>query len=163
MRQYDFEDEPFVVIERHGGGAGSFLAGLAIGAGIALLFAPQSGAETRREIGRRARRVRRAAEGVVGDVTDSVVDRFQAARAEVEERIESARHAIELKKEQVQRAMEAGRAAAQQARDDLERRIAETKAAYEAGADVARSARGGAATGTTAARRARAVAADDEG
>ena len=162
MRQYDFEDEPFVVIERHGGGAGSFLAGLAIGAGIALLFAPQSGAETRREIGRRARRVRRAAEGVVGDVTDSVVDRFQAARAEVEERIESARHAIELKKEQVQRAMEAGRAAAQQAREDLERRIAETKAAYEAGAQVARSARGGAA-GATGAARARALAADDEG
>jgi hypothetical protein len=35
--------------------------------------------------------------------------------------------------------MEAGRAAAQQARDELERRIAETKAAYNAGAEVARS------------------------
>jgi hypothetical protein len=35
--------------------------------------------------------------------------------------------------------MEAGRAAAQQARDDLERRIAETKAAYRAGAEVARA------------------------
>jgi hypothetical protein len=35
--------------------------------------------------------------------------------------------------------MEAGRAAAQQARDELERRIAETKAAYNAGVDVARS------------------------
>jgi hypothetical protein len=39
----------------------------------------------------------------------------------------------------VSRAMEAGRAAAQQARDELERRIAETKAAYNAGVDVARS------------------------
>jgi len=36
-----------------------------------------------------------------------------------------------MKKEQVQRAMEAGRAAAQQAREELERRIAETKAAYQ--------------------------------
>jgi hypothetical protein len=43
------------------------------------------------------------------------------------------------KKEQVHRAMEAGRAAAQEARDELERRIAETKAAYKAGAAVARS------------------------
>jgi hypothetical protein len=36
--------------------------------------------------------------------------------------------------------MEAGRAAAQQARDDLERRIADTKAAYQAGTDAARAA-----------------------
>ena len=37
--------------------------------------------------------------------------------------------------------MEAGREAAQQARSDLERRLAETKAAYNAGADVARAGR----------------------
>jgi hypothetical protein len=38
--------------------------------------------------------------------------------------------------------MEAGREAAHQARGDLERRLAETKAAYNAGADVARAANG---------------------
>ena len=53
--------------------------------------------------------------------------------------IDTARQAIDLKKRQVSRAMEAGRAAAQEARDELERRIAETKAAYNAGVDVARS------------------------
>ena len=37
--------------------------------------------------------------------------------------------------------MEAGREAAHQARTDLERRLAETKAAYNAGADVARAGR----------------------
>jgi hypothetical protein len=37
--------------------------------------------------------------------------------------------------------MEAGREAALQAREDLERRLAETKAAYAAGADVAHSGR----------------------
>jgi hypothetical protein len=49
--------------------------------------------------------------------------------------------------------MEAGRVAAQQARADLERRIAETKAAYQAGGDVARTGRttaGGSATTGTA-------------
>jgi hypothetical protein len=40
-----------------------------------------------------------------------------------------------MKKEQVQRAMEAGRAAAQQAREELERRIADTKAAYQTAGD----------------------------
>ena len=51
--------------------------------------------------------------------------------------------------------MEAGRAAAQQARDELERRIAETKAAYNAGVDVARS-------GSAALPRAADVDPDDE-
>ncbi|NUO94851.1 MAG: hypothetical protein HOQ14_10230, partial [Gemmatimonadaceae bacterium] len=52
------------------------------------------------------------------------------------------RSAIETKRAQVARAMEAGREAAQQARGDLERRLAETKAAYNAGAEVARAANG---------------------
>ena len=43
-----------------------------------------------------------------------------------------------MKRQQVQRAMEAGKAAAQEAREELEQRIAETKASYRAGAAVAR-------------------------
>ena len=56
-------------------------------------------------------------------------------------KIDAARDAIETKREQVQRAVDAGREAAHQARADLERRLAETKAAYNAGAQVARDAR----------------------
>jgi gas vesicle protein len=131
-RPYDFDDdEPFVVIEKQSGTLSSFFVGVAIGAGVALLFAPQSGERTRRGLRRRARRAERAARQVATDVTDTVVDTFHDARRRVEEQIDTARQAIEVKKEQVQRAMEAGRAAAQQAREDLERRIAETKAAYQ--------------------------------
>jgi gas vesicle protein len=141
-RPYDFDDEePYVVIEKQSGTLSSFLVGLAIGAGVALLFAPQSGARTRRGIQRRARRAQRAARQVANDVTDTVVDTFQDARRRVEERIDTARQAIEVKKEQVHRAMEAGRAAAQQAREELERRIAETKASYQSTASAARPAR----------------------
>ena len=68
-----------------------------------------------------------------------VSDTFDQARDRVEHGIDNARQAIDLKKRQVTRAMEAGRAAAQQAREELERRIAETKAAYNAGVDVART------------------------
>ena len=144
MRRVDYDDEPAVIIERHSGGVGSFLLGIAIGAAAALLLAPQSGAETRRDIRRRARRAQRAAEDIAGDITTRVNDTFEHARDRVEHGIDTARQAIDLKKRQVSRAMEAGRAAAQQARDELERRIAETKAAYNAGVDVAR-------TGTSAA------------
>src|SRR5690242_13684506 len=131
-RSYDFDDEePYVVIEKQSGTLSSFFVGLAIGAGIALLFAPQSGVRTRRGLQRRARRAQRAARQVANDVADTVADTFQDARRRVEEKIDTARQAIEVKKEQVHRAMEAGRAAAQQAREELERRIAETKASYQ--------------------------------
>jgi gas vesicle protein len=139
MRRSDYDDEPAVIIERHSGGVGSFLIGVAIGAAAALLLAPQSGAATRRELRRSARRAKRAAHDVASDIGGRVTDTFDQARGRVETGIDTARQAIELKKRQVTRAMEAGRAAAQQARDELERRIAETKAAYNAGADVARA------------------------
>jgi gas vesicle protein len=143
MSRYQFdEDQPYVVIERHSdAGVGPFLLGLALGAGAALVLAPRSGAATRRDIKRRALRVRRAAEHVATDVTDTVVDTFQDARRRVEDQIDSARHVIDIKRQQVQRAMEAGRAAAQEAREELEQRIAETKAAYNAGGAVARAGR----------------------
>jgi gas vesicle protein len=139
--RHDEHDEPYIVIEKHSAGVSDFLLGALIGAGVALLFAPRSGRETRRDISRRARaaqdRVRDVAEGM----TEQVVDTFEGARSRIEEQLETARSAIVAKKDQVSRAMEAGREAAHQARTDLEKRLAETKAAYNAGAEVARSGR----------------------
>lgn len=147
MRFSNHDDEPVVVIEQHSNDLGSLLIGLAIGAGVALLFAPQSGQQTRGAIRRRARRATDAVRDVADEVTGQVVESYESARARVEEQIDSARTAIETKKYQVTRAVEAGREAAEQARGDLERRLAETKAAYNAGAEVARG-RGTARDGT---------------
>lgn len=141
MRYQDPEDHPYIVIEKHSSGVGNLLLGVVIGAGVALLFAPRSGEATRSDIKRRARRAGDAAREVAEGVTDSVADTFETARSRVERQIESARSAIEFKKRQVTRAMDAGRVAAQEARGDLERRLAETKAAYNAGAEVAREGR----------------------
>jgi gas vesicle protein len=142
MSRYEFDDdEPLVVIEKHEPGIGPFLMGLAIGAGVALLVAPRSGAATRRRITRRARRVQRAAEQMANDVTAGVAGTFQDARRRVEEQIDSARQAIDLKRQQMRRAMDAGRSAAQEARDELEQRIAERKMAYQTGATVAGNGR----------------------
>jgi gas vesicle protein len=144
MSRYDVDDDDrVVVIEQHSAGVTPFLVGMALGAGLALLFAPSSGTETRRQIRKRALRVRRAAEQVATDVTDSVSETFHEARRRVEERIDSARDALDLKRRQVQRAVEAGRAAAHDAREELEQRIAETKAAYN-GPAAAERARGAA-------------------
>ena len=141
MDEYEFYDddepylvdEPYVIVERErvGSGAGSLLLGLAVGAGLALLLAPQTGEETRRSIARRARRASEAAQDFVGDVSGTVADKFQEVRASVEERIEATLDTVDRKRRQVGNAFDAGRAAARQARGELEQRIAESKAAYK--------------------------------
>jgi len=134
---YDDDDEPYVlrepylIVERREPGVGTFLVGLALGAGVALLLAPQSGEETRREIARRARRAQDAAQDFVEDVSGTVADKFQEVRATVEERIEATLGAVDDKKRRVSNAFHAGRAAAREARGELEQRIAESKAAYK--------------------------------
>lgn len=132
MSGYDWDDEgPYVVIERNEPGVGAFVLGIAVGAGLALLFAPRTGEETRRELQRRARKVGDQAQDFVAEVSDTVTQRFHDARASVENRIDSAKQAVDIKRRQVTNAVGAGRAAAQQARVELEQRIAETKAAYK--------------------------------
>jgi len=127
-----YAERPYVIVERDGGaGIGPLLLGLALGAGVALLFAPQSGEETRRAVARRARRAQDAAQGFVEDVSGTVADKFKQVRATVEERIDATFEAVDAKKRQVTSAVEAGRAAARQTRGELEHRIAERKAAYK--------------------------------
>lgn len=134
MTDFELDDEgPYVVIERSEPGIGTFVIGLAIGAGLALLFAPRTGEETRRDLQRRARKVGDQAQGLVSEVTESVSNTLSAAKGRVESSIDSTRNAVELKRRQVTNAVDAGRAAAQQARVELEQRIAETKAAYKEG------------------------------
>lgn len=52
--------------------AGAFLLGGLIGAGIALLYAPKSGRETRRDISRAAKNIKRDAVELVEDTIQSV-------------------------------------------------------------------------------------------
>ena len=70
--EYD-DDEPYVIIEKNNGSVGSFLIGLAVGAGVALLLAPSSGRDLRDDLGRR---IRRAAPDLddpfTGDAADSI-------------------------------------------------------------------------------------------
>ena len=141
MDEYDYYDEdepypyvveePYVIVERHGNGVGSLFLGLALGAGLALILAPQSGEETRRAIARRARRAQEVAQDFVEDVSGTVAEKFQEVRGSVEERIEATLDTVDRKRRQVSNAFDAGRAAAREARGELEQRIAESKAAYK--------------------------------
>ena len=129
MRDYDFEGEPFVVIERPEPGIGTLLLGVAIGAGIALLLAPRSGADTRRMIGHRARRTGDRVRDAATDVADNVASQVNQVHDQVTERVWAARDAVRRGQDHVLDAVDAGRFAAVEARSELERKIAENKAA----------------------------------
>jgi len=126
----DHDDVPYIVIEREGsGGLGSFILGALVGAGLALLFAPQSGEETQEEIRARALKLKGVAQDRVREAQDSLEHRLSAARENVQSRVESVRDAVD-----------AGRKAAVEARDDLEKKLERSKAAYRAGIEAAREA-----------------------
>jgi gas vesicle protein len=137
-RDHRDEDEEETTASRRSPGVGTFLAGLAIGAGLALLLAPQSGDELRRRIRRTARRAQHAAEDMARDATERAQEIAQdvkgraedivtEARHELQTRVGDARHALGRRKRELTRAVDAGRVAAREARETFERRIAEKR------------------------------------
>jgi gas vesicle protein len=78
---------------RMGSLAASFLVGAILGAGVALLLAPASGVETRRKLGKTARRWRDEARDSFDDAIDSFEDLKDEARTVVEEGREAIRRA----------------------------------------------------------------------
>lgn len=126
----DRDDVPYIIIERGGGGQfGSFVVGALVGAGLALLFAPQSGEETQEEIMEHARKLRDTAEA-----------RVREAQKQLEERLEVAREGVQSRIEDVRGAVDTGRKAAGEAREELERKLEASKTAYRAGVAAAREA-----------------------
>jgi gas vesicle protein len=132
MRRREFnEDIPYIVVERHEEtGIASFLWGALLGAGIALLFAPRSGRDTRENITQRALRLKDAAEDTVRTMQESVTGAVDNVRSQVGGGVQRARTAID-----------AGRSAARESRAEMERRIREARAGFESGARAARSGR----------------------
>ena len=124
-RDWDDDDQIIIVDENESSGFSAFLLGAAIGAGLALIFAPQTGAETRESLKRQAKKAGEATKRASEKVSDALAQ----AKADLESRIDHARSTLDLKKLQVSRAVDAGREAARAAREDLERRMAEQRTA----------------------------------
>jgi gas vesicle protein len=132
MRRRPFnEDVPYIVVERQDDAPlAPFLWGALIGAGIALLFAPRAGRDTRETITQGALRLKEAAEDTVRTVQESVTGAVDNVRTQVGGGVHRARSAID-----------AGRSAARESRADMERRIREARAGFESGARAARAGR----------------------
>ncbi len=129
-------DQPVVIVERSEGGLGGFLLGLAVGAGIALLWAPKTGEETRRQLKNTGRRLQAAASEKAEDLQEVLSGGYERTRDRIDEGLDSARQTLDEKREKARDAFDAGKSAVKSARSELERRLSESKAARAtAGAD----------------------------
>jgi gas vesicle protein len=66
--------------EEYGGKAVWFMAGIAIGATVALLYAPATGEDTRRHLARKAQRGRDALADSSGDLIDRGREMYERGR-----------------------------------------------------------------------------------
>jgi gas vesicle protein len=78
----------------------AFLGGAMVGAMVGILFAPKSGAETRRTI-----------KDYADKTEDEIIEKAKEARAALDETIERGKHYMEEKKADVEAAVKAGREA----------------------------------------------------
>ena len=79
-------EERVVFVERDSGGGGFrwFVIGAALGAGLGILFAPRSGARTRRDLSRRLGNLKEQAE----EQFESLADGIEAGAEQIRKRVD---------------------------------------------------------------------------
>jgi len=97
------------------------VAGGIIGAGMALLFAPQSGERTRRDIYRGAKRVRARAEDTVEDLKDSISDLVETIGDKTDDLLEKGKDVAGSARKDLVRLIEEGASRLEKFRTKLSR------------------------------------------
>jgi gas vesicle protein len=84
-------ENPYLNEESRSGASGmsGFMLGAIVGAGVALLFAPAAGTDTRRKLGETAKRLGSAARDKVQEVGSAARDKVQEGREQLQERFGS--------------------------------------------------------------------------
>ncbi len=117
------DEREVIVVEQGGGGLKWLVLGAAVGAGLALLFAPRSGRETRRDLARGLQNLR--------DMADETIDELRGEQGDEEKTLRSmvdgggAYDDADADSEPVRRKE---RPSGVSARDELERRLAAARA-----------------------------------
>lgn len=100
-------------------GAMLVLVGAILGAGAALLLAPQLGSKTRRDLSRVARKTSRKLEGVAAEVVGSVAGMVDAVEETAEEFLEKGKDLTKESREAVLNALNEGQERLGRQRDRL--------------------------------------------
>jgi gas vesicle protein len=128
------EDREVMVVESDGmSGFKWFVVGAAIGAGVALLFAPQSGERTRRDLTRRGKKLKHRAQETLEEFADEVQTRGRDLKESVEEFADDVMDEVKEKRRTVERSADR---AVSSARDEMERRLTEARSRARAAAGV---------------------------
>lgn len=122
-------ESPRVVVVERGSGLGAFLWGALLGAGVALLLAPRTGAETRRLLRVKGKELLDAASEKAEELRELMSEGYERSKARVEESLDTARRAVDERRDAARDVVDASRAAAHSAREELERRLTEARAA----------------------------------
>jgi len=88
--------------------AGAFLIGGVIGAAVALLYAPKSGRETRKDIARTAKKVKKETVHLVEDAIDSINDFAGDVKDKVSDIIDQGKDLSESAKKEILKNLEDG-------------------------------------------------------
>jgi gas vesicle protein len=116
------DDRDVTVIEADSGsGLKWFVLGAAIGAGLGILFAPQAGERTRRDLARRGRKLRAEAEDKFEDLADDLKVRGKRIKETVSDFADDVADEVTEGKRKLERT-------ALTAREELERRLADARA-----------------------------------
>ena len=116
------DERDVTVIEADSGsGLKWFVLGAAIGAGLGILFAPQAGERTRRDLARRGRKLRAEAEDKLDDLADDLKVRGRKIKESVSDFADEVAEEVTEGKRKLERT-------ALTAREELERRLADARA-----------------------------------
>jgi gas vesicle protein len=101
------------------------LIGSAVGAAVALLYAPQGGQETREIIRTRSGEARDKVTEAAGNLRSTVAHKTEDVRSAATGAVDKGKHLYETKKAQVVAAVDAGKQAYQQKKSELEAEVKE--------------------------------------
>ena len=104
-------------------GALMLVAGGIIGAGLALLFAPQSGARTRKDIARYARKARCKTDGVVDDLAENIAEMVEAVGEKASDILEKGKEMTYDAKKELLKAVDEGQAQLEKQRARLSKLV----------------------------------------
>ena len=97
------------------------LAGGIVGAGVALLLAPQSGQRTRKDIARYARKTKNRANDVVDDLSSTVSDLVETLGEKTDDLLDKGKDVAGSARKEVIRLIEEGAASLEKFRTKLSR------------------------------------------